>query len=660
MTQDDLIYENQYLNNVNLEIDEQLEQNQQLLQVLEAQKKEFSKYFSDEYYTMDDEEALEGGDKLSEIDSLIYYAKKNIDKLNTQKYSAYFGKVEFEEEGKNLPYYIGVKSLTSPERELPFVCDWRAPVSSLFYDYELGQAEFEAPDGTRKGTVKQKRQFVIKNGKMEKCFDSSLTIGDEILKDVLSQNSSAKMKNIVSTIQKQQNKIIRSKSYQNMVVQGVAGSGKTSIALHRIAFLLYQNKDKIKAEDILILSPNKLFSEYISDVLPELGEENMSQMSFFRLAQKELFFIGLELEKREDNLEELTSDIKRLNEVAYKNTYEFYESLQEFCKNYFDLIFKPKDLKFGETIIKKDELLKLYNQTYSQKMPAIRVEWLVDYIMDKINVENNDVASKIKNMLYPFFEETNVINIYATFLANIGMTMTLNNKGQIRYDDLAGILYITNYYFGLNKYKEVKYLIVDEMQDYSYVHLDLFNCLFNCNKIFLGDINQCLEKVMTQDDLNKYCEMTNSELVLLNKAYRSTYQITKFASQIKNLKIDCINRQGNNVSEISVLKNKLNALINEIINNNKDKNSIAILTENISCAKEVYELLNIEEDLSLNINYDEPLSKVCIMPSFMAKGLEFDVAIVIESKHTLGQIKENLKYVACTRAMHELYIIKIN
>lgn len=660
MTQDDLIYENQYLNNVNLEIDEQLEQNQQLMQVLDAQKKEFSKYFSDEYYTMDDEEALEGGDKLSEIDSLIYYAKKNIDKLNTQKYSAYFGKVEFEEEGKNLPYYIGVKSLTSPERELPFVCDWRAPVSSLFYDYELGQAEFEAPDGTRKGTVKQKRQFVIKNGKMEKCFDSSLTIGDEILKDVLSQNSSAKMKNIVSTIQKQQNKIIRSKSYQNMVVQGVAGSGKTSIALHRIAFLLYQNKDKIKAEDILILSPNKLFSEYISDVLPELGEENMSQMSFFRLAQKELFFIGLELEKREDNLEELTSDIKRLNEVAYKNTYEFYESLQEFCKNYFDLIFKPKDLKFGETIIKKDELLKLYNQTYSQKMPAIRVEWLVDYIMDKINFENNDVASKIKNMLYPFFEETNVINIYATFLANIGMTMTLNNKGQIRYDDLAGILYITNYYFGLNKYKEVKYLIVDEMQDYSYVHLDLFNCLFNCNKIFLGDINQCLEKVMTQDDLNKYCEMTNSELVLLNKAYRSTYQITKFASQIKNLKIDCINRQGNNVSEISVLKNKLNALINEIINNNKDKNSIAILTENISCAKEVYELLNIEEDLSLNINYDEPLSKVCIMPSFMAKGLEFDVAIVIESKHTLGQIKENLKYVACTRAMHELYIIKIN
>ena len=424
-----------YLKKVLKEIKKQQLHYKNQISGLEKQKKNLSLQYSDDFYTMDDEEALTEGDRLAEFDNITKFMENNLDKLNRQEYSPYFGRVDFSIKGKkSVPYYIGVNNLVKEGQELPLICDWRAPVSSLFYDYEVGKASFDAPDGKVEGDVTLKRQYDIKNGKLYNAFESSLTIGDDILKEVLSQNASKKMKTIISTIQKEQNKIIRANKEKNMLVQGVAGSGKTSIALHRIAYLLYQNKDTLKAEDVLILSPNKLFAEYIAQVLPELGEENISQMSFYRLAQTELKFLGLELEKREENLEEVCKFSNRLNEVAYKNSYDFFESLQLFCKNYFNFAFKPKNLSFGNVTVTAKEMLDLYNKTYINKTPAIRVEWLVDYIIDKLNIDKNinEISEKIKSKIYPFFEQTNVINIYANFLANIGMKFSLNSKEQIR------------------------------------------------------------------------------------------------------------------------------------------------------------------------------------------------------------------------------------
>jgi len=419
-------------------------------------------------------------------------------------------------------------------------------------------------------------------------------------------------------------------------VQGVAGSGKTSIALHRIAYLLYQNRETLRAEDVLILSPNKLFSEYIADVLPELGEENMSQMSFYRFAQDELKFLGFDLEKREDNIEEITKDLQRLNEVAFKNSYDFYENLKKFCDFYFNLNFKPKDLWFGALKISADTLQDLYSNKYASKSPAVRLDWLVDYILDQLNLDDGiaDMARKIKNMLMPFFEETNILKIYADFLTNIGMVLSLNSQEKIRYDDLAPLLYITNFYFGLTKRNEVKYLIIDEMQDYSFVHYSIFNDVFDCKKIFLGDINQSIENKMTKQDLQTIAKMFNMEYVEMNKSYRSTAEITNFANEIMGLDVQATLRHGQKPKVYQTDAQKVGELVDKILQENGDFLSCAVLTSDKNCAKNVYQSIKNGENVSLNLNYDEKLSKICIMPWHMSKGLEFDVVIVVRDSAT--------------------------
>lgn len=660
MDKEQLVIEQNYLKKVLKEIKKQKQNYENELDGLKKQKKDLSVQYSEDYYTMDDEEALTEGDRLAEYDNVINFIQNNITRLNRQEYSPYFGRVDFKQNEVENSYYIGVNNLTKEGANLPLVCDWRAPVSSLFYDYETGDASFNAPDGKVSGEITLKRQYDIKNSELKNAFDSSLTIGDDILRSVLSQNASSKMKTIVSTIQKEQNKIIRANMNKSMLVQGVAGSGKTSIALHRIAYLLYQNKNTLKAEDVLILSPNKLFAEYISEVLPELGEENISQMSFYRLAQKELKFLNYDIEKREDNLEEVCLSHSRLNEVAYKNTYEFYESLQKFCHDFFNIAFKPYDLKFGNVTITAEEMQNLYSKTYKSKTPAVRVEWLVDYIVDKLNITKNvnEISEKIKNLIYPFFKQTNVLNIYSEFLANIGLKFSLNKKEQIRYDDLGAVLYITNYFFGLNKYKEVKYLVIDEMQDYSFPAYAVMSEIFDCNKIVLGDINQCIEKVMTTDDLQKLSQMLGAEYCELTRAYRSTYEITTFANKIKNIVTDSFARHGD---KPKVLDNQnYNEEIAKLVKENENYNSVAILTKTASEAKELYEKLYSIEDMSLNITYEEQIEKVCIMPAYMAKGLEFDVVIIPNyNKNNFKTVLDfNMLYISITRALHKLYLLK--
>lgn len=662
MQDKDLELEQKYLKKVIKEIRGQKKHYAEQLNGLEKQKNDLSKNYAADYYYMDDEEAAGEGARLAEFDTLIKYTSDNISRLNRQEYSPYFGRIDWLETGskRHQTYYIGVNNLVQDGKLEPLVCDWRAPVSSLFYDFELGDAEYNAPDGKFTGEIGLKRQYDIKNSKLLKAFDSSLTIGDDILKDVLSNNASQKMKAIVSTIQKEQNKIIRFNENKNMLVQGVAGSGKTSIALHRVAYLLYQHKNTLKAEDVLILSPNKLFGEYIAGVLPELGEENISQMSFYRLAQIELKFLGFDLEKREDNIDEVINNSSRLNEVAYKHTYDFYESLKQFCSEYFNLIFKPKDMRFGETVITAKELESLYYNTYKSKNPAVRVDWLVDYIIDKLNINEQitEISKKIKLMLYPFFEQTNIIKIYADFLANIGMCFSFNNNEQIRYDDLAPLLYITNYFLGLNKHNEVKYLIIDEMQDYSFVAYEVFNQVFDCSKTVLGDINQCIEKIMSNDDLNRLATILNADFIQLDKSYRSTFEIAEFANKQKNISYACVARHGQPVQVLDSCD--LQNDIKHIIEQCGEYNSIAILTKDKKEAFELYQILDDLEDVSLNIDYDAGLSKLCIMPSYMAKGLEFDAVIIANAndKNYSSFLDKNLLYVSCTRALHKLFLLK--
>lgn len=654
--------EKEHLNNVLFEIDKQIDKTGQQIVELEKEMKELTSHFSEEFYNMDDEEAVCGGDQLDEHEAILLAVKNGYNRLKRQRLSPYFGRMDFREatEQYSTPYYIGIFSLTKDGS--PLVCDWRAPVSSMYYDYEVGKAEYHAPVGIIDGEITSKRQFKIKNSEIEYVFDSNITIGDEILQKELSQNSSYSMKNIVATIQKEQNKIIRNDDDKVIFVQGVAGSGKTSVALHRAAYLLYSNKDNISANDLLILSPNNVFSEYISQVLPELGEQNIMQTSFFEIARQELMSLVPQLETREEMLSALSvGNFERLNQVAYKNSFDFYESLKTYLKTYISLKFEAKDLVFGETKIKKQTIEELFNRKYIDKTPAIRVSWIADYIVDQLNVGKNAEAiyPRVKKLLYPMLGVNDISLIYADFLDKIGMNFSFGSNGKVNNEDVAPLLFIKDYILGIAPYKQIKYLIVDEMQDYSPVHFDLIEKVFNCNKTVLGDINQCIEKVITPDDLEKTAQLCGaSRVVYMNKTYRSTYEITEFAEKLKGIECDKVARHGEK-PEIKTFENKYLELeyIKQKIDECSEYNTIAIITKTQQQANEYYAMLGEYDELSL-MNENSTISKLMIMPASLSKGLEFDVVIIpnASSDNYKSFMDKNLLYVSCTRALHKLYL----
>ena len=662
MEEKELQKEKEYLGNVMNEIDCQTQNAKKTINELENQMDELTHYFSEQYYFLDDEETVTGGDEMDDVERVLNSTKLNLFRLQKQKKSPYFGKVDFLSGQKQNSYYIGIFSLTR-DGELPLVCDWRAPVGSLYYDFELGKASYKAQIGEIVGEITNKRQFKIKDGKMELCFDFSLNVQDEILQQELSQNASQKMKQIVATIQKEQDKVIRDEE-QTLFIQGVAGSGKTSIALHRIAYLMYKYREKYTSNDILILSPNYVFGDYISSVLPSLGEENVLQTSFFQIARDELVGLVPALQTREEGLDELAQDPKRLNQVAYKNCFDFAESLKNYLKTYVNLSFNAKDLQFGEIKITKQELEELYNQKYQQKNPATRIEWIADYIIDKIdaNQKAEELIGRVKKVLYPMFISNSILDIYCDFLNKIGMNFSFSDKKTIRFEDISAILYIKNYILGTNK-KNVKYLVVDELQDYSPLQLELVNDIFDCPKTVLGDISQCIEKIIEPNELPKYAQIVGAnKITMLNKTYRSTKEITDFASKIKNIEVNAVERHGS-VPQVKVLENfeKEIEYIENIVKNAKNYQSIAIICKTPSDAKKYYDSLNGLDDLVL-MQENSTLSKLMIMPSSLAKGLEFDMVIVPNACDDVYNnfLDKNLLYVSCTRALHELHLTCTN
>ena len=267
-------------------------------------------------------------------------------KLALQTNNPYFARIDFAPEGKDksASIYVGLGSIIDENKKLK-VADWRAPICSMYYDYNLGPASFKNGKELTKGNITLKRQFKVENGKLLSHFDTDLTINDEILQEILSKNVSTKMKQIVSSIQKEQNIIVRNNQAENMLVQGIAGSGKTSIALHRAAYLLYSHRKLIKSNDICIISPNNIFSSYISEVLPQLGEDNLAETTLERMVKSELH---RPVESREDMLDEIASNPKQelLNEISYKSSYEYLDGLLRFLKGPFIDTFQPKDLNF--------------------------------------------------------------------------------------------------------------------------------------------------------------------------------------------------------------------------------------------------------------------------------------------------------------------------
>ncbi|MBS4216098.1 RNA polymerase recycling motor HelD [Neobacillus rhizophilus] len=286
---------------------------------------------------------------------------KTLDKL---KFSPYFGRIDFWEAGEKSTdqVYLGIASLMDEQDENFLIYDWRAPISSLYYDYSPGPAHYQTPEGTIHGEMELKRQFIIRFSEIKGMFDTGVTIGDEMLREVLGNNASTQMKSIVATIQREQNAIIRNERSKLLIVQGVAGSGKTSAAMQRVAYLLYRYRGTLKSENILLFSPNPLFNSYVATVLPELGEENMQQSTFQEYLNQRL---GREFDVEDPftQIEYLLSLVdndhcqSRLNGIRFKASLEFKRLIEEYAARLSNqgLIFK--DISFrGNVLISKKEI----------------------------------------------------------------------------------------------------------------------------------------------------------------------------------------------------------------------------------------------------------------------------------------------------------------
>jgi len=584
----------------------------------------------------------------------------------------YFARIDFTEEGYDDTdkIYIGLFNLMDEETHDIKVYDWRAPISSVFYRSEIGPVEYTAPSGKIKGNVSLKRQYKINNGKMDYYFDSNINILDEMLKEALSKNMSSKMKTIVETIQKQQDLIIRDLVNELLIVQGVAGSGKTSVALHRIAFLLYQGLHlNLSTNNIIIISPNSLFSQYISNVLPELGEENIDELIFENIFL-ELFENKLSVKTKSEQLEEIIcAETEKEKEflrsyIDFKGSFVFIEILERFVEYFEHKMVVFEDIYFNGKVIESRHLLKSLLLSSNLNMPtAKKLKIIESRILDKVYDARKSRREKIEKVVsnsnrHQFevksftrvlssketsaitqrlhkFTEFDCYELYKALFKNkdiffkvskglnlpdnINEIIDYTNKNildkyNLPYSDGIALMYLKLKTEGCNSYGNIKQVMVDEAQDYYPIHYNILKTLFREARFtVVGDINQSIEKktnLSIYDDIVSIFNKNKSTKILLTKSYRSSYEISKFSQKLldSDVKTEFFKR---NEGEPEVVYNaeqsNLENKIIEDINNYKSQglDSIAIICKSRKQATDLYFRLKSKIDIKLIDSNDD-------------------------------------------------------
>lgn len=627
--------------------------------------REFQKYVWENKGDMDVGE-LTGVRTTSEMETRRLLEKRNYyKKLIKIKPSPYFASIIFESENhQEETIYIGMTYLKKDEIT-NYIYDWRAPISSLFYDYEVGKCAFEAPEGIIKGSLKRKRQYKIENQQLKRVFDNSLNINDEVLQEVLAENSNEKMKNIVNTIQQEQNAVIRNIHDSNLIVQGIAGSGKTSVALHRIAFLLYKIPN-LTSEKILIFSPNQIFTEYISNVLPELGEENTLQTTFHDYLNKII--------KEYKNVESFIHFLSRYYQgeeknkklMEYKQSEEIIRDMEEFVKDLEENTFFKKGIIENHIFeYSKQELNEMFHKRY-QSLPFF--ERLIA-MSEKLS-ENNYNGSKKKATTYHklLLESLGIKKDYKSFLILFFESFYFKEKVSeqeikrlksnkiISYENALLLVYLKGLLEGFMYDKYMEQIVIDEAQDYNFLQYKILSKIFKrANFTILGDINQNINPFYHYNTLAKLQELFPSKYIELNKTYRSSEEIIEYTNKILNLNhVSAIRKENKNPVKIHHKQD----LEKDLVFLKKKYKNTAIVTKDEKTAQKIFEELKEKYKISLiDANTKEFNKELLIIPAYLAKGLEFDSVIVYQdetSKYTKEE--KNLLYVSCTRAQHELIV----
>lgn len=671
---------------------------------------------------------------LDERENAWQHEARQLSTVQKLEEKPYFARIDFKENNqKPETIYIGLGSFADKNNHF-LIYDWRAPISSIYYDGKLGKVSYMSPEGEITVEMTKKRQFMIENGQIVNMFDTNESIGDQMLLEVLGEKSSTQMKSIVTTIQREQNKIIRNTSADLLFVQGAAGSGKTSAILQRIAYLLYRYRGNLTSSDVVMFSPNQLFNDYIKNVLPEMGEQNMVQMTYWQFASRRL--PGMTVENLFDQFEDSAADtaISR-----FKDSTTFFDLLSRYAKHlnqggviFKNIYFRNKKKPFFE----KEKISEIYysfnaNYSLSNRIDATREElikllnrkinseskkaWVADTVQSLNQEQLNElydrpdqefdseekeerflsrkIVIKALNKVFQQIRRNNFINMraqYLNFLRTVPKMTDLGKWGVSEEDwgkhiesikesfikhymhinDVSAYLYLYDLITGRHVDFEMRYVFIDEIQDYTPFQICYLKYNFPRAKFtMLGDLNQA---IFTKDESRSLVKQISSlfdhdktDVVQLTKSYRSTKQLTNFTKQVlrQGEKIESFNRQGpkpviwkrNNDSEAIEVLNQV------LRDNNQQKLTTAVITKDLNSAKQVFENLNkrnIKVTLIATAN-QRLVEGTLVVPSYLAKGLEFDAVIMWDaSKKTYHRVDETqLVYTITSRAMYKLDVI---
>lgn len=670
---------------------------------------------------------------------------KQLKTLSRLRFSPYFGRVDFHEEGESQTekIYLGIASLMDEKEENFLIYDWRAPISGLYYDYSPGPANYKTETDIIEGTMELKRQFVIKSGKIKAMFETGVTIGDEMLQEVLGNNADTQMKTIVATIQKEQNQIIRNDSSSLVIVQGVAGSGKTSAAMQRVAYLLYRYRNIINSENIMLFSPNPLFNSYVGTVLPELGEENMQQATFQEyLATR--FGGNYTLEDPFEQMEYLLKANKdeeyymRKDSIRFKSSLEFKYLLDRFAEKLSKESLPFKNIGFKKRIIISKEDINTYYDSIDDtisipnRLQQVK-EWLIKELKKKAKKEQkqewvekeiqflekedyleaykqsqqkqgsandtfNDYEREqkwltemvVKKRFKPLFNSVKKLKFVDTraifidfFKENHGKiallpdewekssAITISNleKRIIAYEDATPFLYLQDLVEGRKSNTSIRHVFIDEAQDYTPFQFAYIKMMFPYSKMtLLGDMNQAIYSgptgaptILAESEL----DFGEKEIYKLTKTYRSTRQIVEFTRQLieGGEFIEPFNRIGPKpvIVQLDDCYDQSTAASELIVKMlEAGHKNIAIICKTAKESKSAFEAIKQKHDARLiekgTLTFE---SGINVVPAYLAKGIEFDAVLIFDVSEYQREEERKLLYTACTRAMHELYILSV-
>ena len=686
----------------------------QLNDSIEAGQKEIEgmhEYYWENYTEMDQY----GYENFDNQQALLHEINASNEKIELRRRfrkmmdSPFFGRVDFCYEGDYEPeiFYIGIANLAEENGGLPLIYDWRAPVSGLFYDFDKGPASYQAPLGEIHGDIAAKWQYKIRGGKMIYEFESDVKIDDEILKAELGSNGDVQLKNIIRTIQKEQNVIIRNTSDRIMVIQGAAGSGKTSIALHRIAYLLYHDRKNLKSSSVLVLSPNGVFSDYISHILPELGEENIREMSFDLFAYKRLKNTVSDCEDRYDLIERQIAGLCDEELLKEKQSRDFLDRMEGYLAELEDSLMNFRDIEHRGVVKKEQEIIELFYFKFMDIPLLSRMDAVAEYFIDEVEtLKGFDLPEEerdaVKSRFYRMYETRDLYVLYNRFLRQEGfpaLPQVQYEKRKLRYEDVYPVLYLKYRLETQQEDSGVRHLIVDEMQDYSMIQYLIIQRLFKCKMTILGDREQTMDGDQ-QDVLTFLPKIFGKDIrrIVMNKSYRNTIEIASYANKLAGItEVELFERHGKPVEEkeFTGLTEALERVVKElrlekqtVAEADKDMpenaasetdgtetgeelsyETAAVITRTADEAREAYYILqkkleaegfDTKERLSLlhrdSTNFKKGLT---VTTFYMAKGLEFDQVFSVFPGTDRSPIVQRARYIAATRALHELYMYEI-